>query len=267
MLYYDEYRGNSGGTLKAKIITLFALISLLFLGPQAVQADSHYLLAENDGGDEAYDPFADYSEFDDASEEEADINFFKNGRFLTLAFALGYRSFTENLGQFYDPAVYYGGYLTYFFDLRFAVQVGYTSGDHRLKLSYGGTSITGTTTVSATSFHLKYFMNTQNVTKGLAPINPYLLGGFSQIYRTTKISGYDRFARDSTMSFDLGAGAEIPLMRNKMFLGVQAVYHLASFPDENTQLQYKDDADVTYSTGFFPRGDLYTITALLGINF
>ena len=31
--------------------------------------------------DDTYDPFADYSEFDEAQEEEADINFFRNGRF------------------------------------------------------------------------------------------------------------------------------------------------------------------------------------------
>ena len=31
--------------------------------------------------DDTYDPFADYSEFDASEEEEADIRFFKNGRF------------------------------------------------------------------------------------------------------------------------------------------------------------------------------------------
>lgn len=36
--------------------------------------------------DEAFDPFSDYSEMEQDAEEEADINFFKNGRFLTLGF-------------------------------------------------------------------------------------------------------------------------------------------------------------------------------------
>ena len=35
-------------------------------------------------GDDVYDPFADYSEFEENSQEEADINFFRNGRFFNV---------------------------------------------------------------------------------------------------------------------------------------------------------------------------------------
>ncbi len=225
-----------------------------------------YLLAQSDG-EEAYDPFADYSEFDGASEEEADINFFKHGRFFTLALTFGYRKFTESLGEVYSTNNYFGGYLTYFFDLRFALQVGYITGDHTLNLAYGNSTLRGTTTVSSTSFHLKYFMNTQNVTKGLANLNPYLLGGFSQIYRTSRISGNDRYARDNALSFDMGAGLEIPLLRHKMFLGIQGLYQFAKFQDENIEFTYRDDNDNVYSTGYFPRGDLIMGGLILGVNF
>jgi hypothetical protein len=49
--------------------------------------------------DESYDPFADYSEFAESAEQEADINFFRNGRFFTLGFQGGYRRFTETMGS------------------------------------------------------------------------------------------------------------------------------------------------------------------------
>ena len=52
------------------------------------QAPKSYLLAQTDP-EEAYDPFTDYSEFDEASDEEADINFFRNGRFFTVGLAMG----------------------------------------------------------------------------------------------------------------------------------------------------------------------------------
>ena len=71
------------------------------------------LLAQNENSD-VYDPFVDYSEFEQASEEEADINFFRNGRFFTLGFAGGYRMFTSNLGKMYTHSPYYGLFLAFF---------------------------------------------------------------------------------------------------------------------------------------------------------
>jgi len=233
-----------------------------------IPSTKRIFLAQTDEGDDTYDPFADYSEFEGSADEEADINFFRNGRFFTLAFAFGYRRFTENLAEIYAPGTFFGGYITYFFDLRFALMVGFITGDHNLSLDYGnGSTLRGTTTVSATSFYLKYFFNTQNVTKGLANLNPYITGGFSQIYRTTRVSGNDRYARDNAVSFDIGGGLEIPLLNNKMFLGVQGLYQMAKFSDENVEFTWRDDADNVYGTGFYPRGDLVQATLLLGVNF
>ena len=47
------------------------------------------ILASAQAEDETYNPFADYSEFEESGEEEADLHFFRNGRFLTLGFMLG----------------------------------------------------------------------------------------------------------------------------------------------------------------------------------
>lgn len=110
---------------------------------------------------------------------------------------------------------------------------------------------------------LKYYFNTQNVTRGLAELNPYLVGGFSQIYRTITINGVDAVAKDSAFGFNFGAGIEVPMMRNKMFFGMQALYQFVSFADESRVI-----LDINENpTGISPRGDSYLIHGILGVNF
>lgn len=223
------------------------------------------LVAQSEG-DDAYDPFADYSEFEQSMDEEEDTNFFRNGRLLTLGFIGGYRGFTSNLGTYYSGNANFGLFLAFFFDLNFALQLGYVTSDHTLVIpgtSAGTVPVQGTVSVSDVSVLIKYYFNTQNVTRGLANLSPYILGGFSQIYRTTTISGQDAFAKDSAFGFNIGAGIEIPMMRNKMYWGVQGVYQVVSFADESKVVLDENDN----STGAVLAGDAYLIQGVLGINF
>jgi hypothetical protein len=188
---------------------------LIFLIPRHAQAsgllgvDTSHLIAQNEtqhlvaqaDGDDAYDPFADYSEFEESAEEEEDLNFFRNGRLFTMGFIGGYRGFTQTLGQIYSGSPAFGLYLCYFFDLRFAMQFGFMTIEHTIsvpaRVSLGTLPIAGNVSVTDLTFLLKYYFNTQNVTRGLADLNPYLVGGFSQIYRTSTVSGNANFAKDS----------------------------------------------------------------------
>lgn len=254
-----------------KTASTFQFILLAFLlgslaVPNIAQAQSDhksYLLSQVDP-DEAYDPFTDYSEFDEESDEEADINFFRNGRFFTIGLAGGYRGFTGNFADSYEAAPTFGIFLSYFFDLRLAMTLGFQTGDHAVKFTVNNQSKTYTGNVSITSVNvdLKYYLNTQNVTRGLADLNPYILGGLGQFYRTYTISGLDGFSRDSTMGFDVGAGLEIPLMRKKAYLGIQGTYHYVNFSDENKSYvdgSEKLDKNLT--------GDFYNFLFILGMNF
>lgn len=243
-----------------KRISLFLIAALLCFS-------STPALAQVESGDDAYDPFADYTEFEEASEEEADINFFRNGRFFTLGFALGYRQFTGVLGQINSGGVTYGGFLTYFFDLRFAFQVGYLMSSHNYAFKYGSDNFVGTNTAQGVNFHLKYFLNTQNVTRGLAAVNPYIIGGFSMLARSLAVQNQESIVKTSAAGFDIGGGIEIPLMRHKMFLGAQFIYHIVNFPDENTEIAWENEVGATVSTGTYPRGDAMTAVGILGINF
>lgn len=235
------------------ILTALMLIFLASV-PHVAQAQSD--------PEEAYDPFADYSEFDEASDEEADINFFRNGRFLTVGLAVGPQTFTQGMGEAYGDGPTMGLTLSYFFDMSLAMSLGLMTGDHSVKFVTSGGTFTGAVTFNELNFHLKYYMATQNMMKGLANLNPYIVGGFSQVNREYSVSEYQESSRDSTTSTDLGMGIEIPLLRRKSFFGVQALYHYVSFVDENKR--FFNGVDVLNKK---VDGDFINWTLILGMNF
>jgi len=235
-----------------------------YLSGQSSSDQKHYLIAQSDP-DEAYDPFSDYSEFDEASDEEADINFFRNGRFFTVGLAAGMRGFTGNFAKTYSMAPTFGLYLSYFFDLRLALSVGFLTGDNAATISTAAGDYTGNVSFTTVNFDLKYYLSTQNVTRGLADLNPYLIGGFAQFYRTYTLSGLEGYSRDATMGIEVGAGLEVPLMRKKAYLGVQGMYHYVNFTDENAK--FINDGTSSTPLKNTISGDIYTMLVILGMNF
>ncbi len=240
--------------LKPHLASLCLALSLV-LAPAAAQSRT---------GDDVYDPFADYSEFEFGGQEEADINFFRHGRFVTIGGSLGYRIFTETLGEIYDPGINYGMFFNYFFDMRVALNIYFTTGQSNLTVvALDGTRVSGNVSIMQLGLGARYYISPQNLTRGLAQLNPYLLGGFSSNTRTANVRGESRFGRDSATGLDLGAGIEISLMRNKSFIGFQGTYHMVTFPDSNTEILLTG----AQPTGIFPRGDFFNLSATLGTSF
>ncbi len=223
---------------------------------------SHRAWAGDDAND-AYDPFIDYNEYEVEDEEEADINFFRQGRLLTAGFLIGERGFTQGMSQIYDKNIAYGLYLSYFFDLRFALQFSYVTSSHRFHASSPTTNATGNVLLNGISVDIKYYFNTQNLTKGLATFNPYVIGGFTSFQRQTTVDSQPEFAKDSAMAFDVGAGFEIPILQKKMYLGAQALYQVVNFPNQNTEITFQDQS----KTGIYPTGSFLTGLAIIGVNF
>ena len=222
------------------------------------------ILASAQAEDETYNPFADYSEFEESGEEEADLHFFRNGRFLTLGFMLGQTQGTSDLSKVYSPGMGYGLFLSYFFDLRLAMQFSYfnSSNDLSVKALDGSTSANAQAKFSTLNLDFKYFLNTQNVTKGLADLNPYILAGLNQTSKTGSSQNSLEIAKQNTSGLNLGAGIEFPILRKEMFIGFQVVYNLVQFPDENTQITLGSSP-----TGLKPSGDLLNLQVTLGSNF
>jgi hypothetical protein len=246
--------------------------SLLFCLLLACTAFSPSTFAQFDDdvtADDTYDPFADYSEFEASADEEADIHFFKNGRFFNFAFLFGGRMWTQTLGELYSPGAVYGAYMTYFFDLRTALQVSFLHGEHAFKLEEGTTAdgpyagFSGNVAMTTITADMKYYFNTANITRGFADLNPYVIGGFSMNYRTISIAEEDVLVKSSPTGVQLGLGLEIPIARNKMYMGFQFTYHLVNFPDENEQIIAEDENP----TNVYPKGDYAQGLFILGINF
>lgn len=216
-------------------------------------------------GDDVYDPFADYSEFEENSQEEADINFFRNGRFFNIAILMGGRMLTAGMGQHVEPAPSPGLALTYWFNLRLALQFSYVYSQHLLgpvpknvnNASEG--VVEGNMSLNSLAFDIKYYFNVNNVTRGLADLNPYILVGFSQNTRNFSLVDQTQVAKDEGAGLDIGAGIEIPVARNEMFVGFQMVYTYVNFATENNPI------DVT--TPFYLDGDVFNAHFVFGFNF
>jgi hypothetical protein len=253
--------------LKIGLIGFFIAI-LGFASPVFAQGDfvedQNTGSSNESGGDSTFDPFSDYSEFEEGSEEEADINFFHNGRFFSVGILGGYESFTDTLGQIYKPSFTYGLFISYFFDLRFAIQVAYILADHPIELVNASTTTKylGKASIQHFAIDVKYYLNTQNVNRGLAALNPYILIGFSQYYRNTTFNAFQGFVRDSAFGLQAGVGIEIPIMRNKAFLGVQGLYNYIGFPDEGSPVVINGTA-----TNVSPNGDAVSVVGIIGTNF
>lgn len=243
--------------------TKFAVLFLLILSAPKLSEAKPLLLAENEV-DDSYDPFSDYSEFDEASDEEADINFFRHGRFLTMGFDFGMRGFTGELNKLYSSGPTYGLFLAYFMDMRSALELGFNTGDHKFALTSPNGNLNGNVSMTFINLNYKYYFNTQNLTRGMGALNPYILGGFAQVFRTYTLEGADNFSRESTTGLNAGLGFEVPIMRKKAFIGAQAIYRYVNFRDENSTLK-NPTAGIDY--GVKPSGDTFDITAIVGLSF
>lgn len=227
--------------------------------------------------DDSFDPFADYNEFEQETEEEADIHFLRNGRYLTLGLLLGYRDFTGGFSEGYEPSLDYGVQFSYFFDLNLAAAVSYTTGDHSVffqsytnsSLSTVSNSYSGTVNIQIFDVHVKYYVNTDNVTKGLADLNPYFMAGVGMFVRTYNLN--ESFANDPDRvpGFRIGGGIEIPLVQRRFYFGAQALYNFVQFPDENNFFIDEGGSGTPNLKDISPHleGDIYEINLILGTNF
>jgi hypothetical protein len=239
----------------SKILVLGGLLNIknaLLASFMAFSLCASHASAQDQG--DVYDPFIDYSEFEEAGREEKDVNFFRHGRMFTAGVLVGQRSFTSNMGNVFDPGVGFGFYFGYFFDMRLALQFTYFTASHDVSFTESGTPIRGDASIGSISLDMKYYIHAQNMTRGLPKFNPYVIGGFSSVSREVNLDGQTSFVNERPMGFNVGGGIEIPMMRGESYVGAQFVYQLVSFKDEGSTDPRQD-------------GDLLNFTAFIGLNF
>ena len=189
---------------------------------------------------DTYDPFTDYSEFQDTTTEEADIYFFKHGRLLSLGVLGGMRMVTQKLGQHARPGFIVGGFFSFFFNMRIALQFHYITGIHPFRSldlepeEPNRERYINEMLLSQIGFDLKYYLNTQNITQGLASFNPYFIIGGSSITRRIRFKNEGTLGNSKRIfGFHGGIGIEFPLTLNKVFFGIEAQYQFVKFPTIN----------------------------------
>ena len=147
-----------------------------FNAPKKIQLKEEFfllssknLLAKNAS---AFDPFIDYGEFQDEVTEEESINFFHYGRSLAVALAGGYEATTFNIRQIYGDTAFVGLNVTFFLDLRFAIQLSgvFPTGHYN--------SLFNTAFPFAHyGLDLKYYWNRQYLNKDKDFFSPYVVFG------------------------------------------------------------------------------------------
>lgn len=240
-------------------LKLSLILSILLSFPLTVLAQDEMNYEDN------YDPFADYSEFVEATSEEADINFFKHGRMLSLSGSLGLHSMTGNMAKYNTRDPMFGIVGTYFFALRFAIQGSFHTTTHTQSIPDGSTTHIARVRLNTWSAHAKYFLNTQNMTRSLGDLNPYILGGLSQVRRQTSTSYSILNGLDGSLTFDAGFGLEYMFNRRKNFIGLLALFQYADFPNENQFIPSSGGSGAM--TDVKLSGDMFWIMLSVGVNF
>lgn len=246
-------------------ISTFCVLPVLLLSSIALSAAE-----KNSSEMNAYDPFADYSEFENTAEEQENINFFQTGRFLSLGITSGAQFFTLNMTAIHYPGVFYGGYLNYFFDLKFAIQFAITTSSHHTFFNSGGETFIGSTNFINLNVDFKYFFDKRLFHKNLEWFRPFVFIGVINANTTTHATLTSQVGdrEDSGFGVNLGIGTEFHWMK-KIHFGVQYIFHFVTLKYENIPFSISTgSADGNQiSTNFRPYGDWMTVTALLGVNF
>ena len=243
-------------------IGLLGAILCPFALQNAFSAENHWTLAQNELSTSTFDPFIDYGEFQDNVTEEESVNFFQNGRSLTLSFMGGYEALTLNMRQIYGDAPFVvGAGISFFLDLRFAFQVSgaFPSGHYNSLLN-------SSSSFSHFGIDLKYYLNRQYLTKDASFFNPYFVFGpfwlnikahipqisapqpIPLIQNPAQSPGQaipplDPLTRDEKQALasynaagvKAGLGLEIPFIKQS-FIGVEVSYLYTVLQNENEDL-------------------------------
>lgn len=203
--------------------------------------------------EDTYDPFSDYNEFAIIKEEEQDVNFFNDGRFLSLGILVQRVQPIGDLSEVYGGATGVHVFASYFFDLRFALQFNLGYQDHKY-VTVGEGSVSSSANFRDMGLGVKYYINPDRIVYSLSRFNPYLLVGVSLVTETKSIAGVSDEAENTHTVYNFGAGFEIPLPGKKFFLAGQVMYNFSSSFGQDDLLGNKT-------------GDFISTALSFGLNF
>ena len=216
-----------------------------------------------------YDPFVDYGEFgEDDEQEKRDMDFFLQGRFLSLSIQAMQRQFTGTMRPYYQNSFSFGFFFSYFFSMNHALQMGYSVGQHSVYIPNDISHFRSSLELNQLSFNYYYYFNPERLVQSLAQFKPHLILGFSSWQRKFLLStSKNIFSGDSASSLNFGLGIEMFFNKSKMFISLQTLYHFIQFSEENKTLFIDDEDGTSVDTGIVLKGDMIDFIAGIGLNF
>ncbi len=215
-------------------------------------------------GSEPYDPFADYSDFDEDTSQEQGSSAPVGGRRLSVGIVNGVRNYTDSLEKSFKSSSVLGASMTLFFSLgglHLALEGTYLIGESIWILRSSTDEEGGVASIQDAGVNLRYYFITDNVSVGISDFAPYVVLGYSQISR--EIRGLSRpTGRDSSSAGNGGFGLEIPLIGGRAFLGFQGVYQFVNFPNEDQPVAVGQGEGLARLDG-----NTYLLTLSFGANF
>jgi len=233
------------------------------LGLAALLLTAQTTLAQDP--DESIDPH----DFFDASKEPADEAFFHLERYFQIGLIGGLGMFTGGLGGTHGLGGAFGFNLLYFFDNSFAFELGFFASFQENALTGIDTTISastlseqGTTWLYVPNFNFRYYFPTNKLSRFLASINPYLVGGFDWVSRRQKIdtsrvnnaatSREGSSFSSSNFGVNLGLGISSLVYGDNLYLGMDIRFRYWLLSGEHDQ-----------TSGFKRSGDYMTFFATM----
>lgn len=177
-------------------------------------------------------PYLEYGEFNESEEEDKDTLFFQYGRFFGVSVGAGYQSATGNRGKVYSPAFpRIDVKVHYWFDFQLAMNMGIFFANH----TFTNPLTTNVSKVALVGFgvDLKYYFDVRNMSAALTFANPFIIGGVGAMSKTETTSTGTAPDQDSSLSMNLGAGLEFPIVYKKSYFILEGRYHTQSFRDSS----------------------------------
>lgn len=200
------------------------MLFLFCASPEARAADE-----QQAGSQELANPFSDFVPFEDEYDIEEDERFMYFGRFFAVSLGTGLHSFGGNIGKLYNTAIPVMDFrLIYFFDFRLAGQIGLSSASHAFDAAPNGAVEVNLMRLNA---DLKYYFDTKNAGAMITSVNPYMVGGISQTFRTQVFQAQNSVEKDNALAFSGGFGMEFALKPRKTSIGFEGRYHTILFED------------------------------------
>ena len=243
---------------------------LVLFSSYSIEGAESSLNSKSDKWDDAsreefntYNPVVDYLDFQQSeSEEEENLNFFKDGRLLSVMFFPAFRYFFPE--KAYAPFLNFGASLNHFVNLSTSIQFSLVMGTHNV--IHGGQTL-GQSSFRTIYTDLKYYWNRDRLIKSIAYFNPFIFVGvlFSQRGTVTYNTEGNRITHSALgVGGRSGLGIEIHISQ-KFFIGTQLGYEFTPFKNTTGGT----DANLFVSSGqqiYLPMSSLLGII-FLGANF